>query len=81
MKLSPNALHASLSDPLLETMNFLNEITIRYPQAMSYCYPDGAAGDAARRSIRLSVSYLEPARLRAGIGQLAACIEAEARSR
>jgi len=29
-------LHASLSDPLLDTMNFLNEIAMRYPQAISF---------------------------------------------
>jgi (S)-3,5-dihydroxyphenylglycine transaminase len=28
-------LHSSLSDPLLDTMNFLNEITSRYPDAVS----------------------------------------------
>jgi (S)-3,5-dihydroxyphenylglycine transaminase len=29
-------LHASLSDPVLDTMNFLNEITLRYPHAISF---------------------------------------------
>lgn len=29
-------LHASLRDPLLDTMNFLNEITHRYPEAVSF---------------------------------------------
>ena len=29
-------LHASLSAPLLDTMNFLNEITFRYPEAISF---------------------------------------------
>jgi len=29
-------LHASLSDPILDTMNFLNEITFRYPTAISF---------------------------------------------
>src|SRR5947207_9338486 len=29
-------LHASLSDPVLDTMNFLNEITFRYPEAISF---------------------------------------------
>lgn len=28
-------LHSSLSDPLLDTMNFLNEVTSRYPDAVS----------------------------------------------
>ncbi|MGW0424960.1 aminotransferase-like domain-containing protein [Streptomyces sp. NPDC003015] len=30
------ALHRSLSEPLLDTMNFLNEVTLRYPQAISF---------------------------------------------
>ena len=29
-------LHGSLSDPLLDTMNFLNEIAIRFPDAISF---------------------------------------------
>ncbi len=29
-------LHASLGDPILDTMNFLNEITLRYPDAISF---------------------------------------------
>jgi (S)-3,5-dihydroxyphenylglycine transaminase len=29
-------LHASVGDPVLETMNFLNEITFRYPEAISF---------------------------------------------
>jgi (S)-3,5-dihydroxyphenylglycine transaminase len=29
-------LHASLSDPVLDTMNFLNEVTFRYPNAISF---------------------------------------------
>jgi (S)-3,5-dihydroxyphenylglycine transaminase len=29
-------LHASVSDPVLDTMNFLNEITTRYPEAISF---------------------------------------------
>lgn len=29
-------LHSSLADPLLETMSFLNEITARYPDAVSF---------------------------------------------
>ena len=29
-------LHVSLSDPVLDTMNFLNEITSRYPNAISF---------------------------------------------
>jgi (S)-3,5-dihydroxyphenylglycine transaminase len=29
-------LHASVSDPILDTMNFLNEVTFRYPEAISF---------------------------------------------
>jgi (S)-3,5-dihydroxyphenylglycine transaminase len=29
-------LHSSLSDPVLDTMNFLNEVTLRYPEAISF---------------------------------------------
>lgn len=29
-------LHGSVSDPLLDTMNFLNEVTFRYPDAISF---------------------------------------------
>lgn len=29
-------LHASLADPVLDTMNFLNEVTFRYPEAISF---------------------------------------------
>ncbi|MGD0561190.1 MAG: hypothetical protein ABSA93_40235, partial [Streptosporangiaceae bacterium] len=29
-------LHGSVSDPLLDSMNFLNEITARYPEAISF---------------------------------------------
>src|SRR5690606_17767459 len=29
-------LHGSLSDPLLDTMNFLNEVTARFPEAISF---------------------------------------------
>jgi hypothetical protein len=29
-------LHGSVSDPVLDTMNFLNEITVRYPRAISF---------------------------------------------
>lgn len=31
-----DALHASLSDPLLDEMTFLNEVTARHPQAVSF---------------------------------------------
>jgi (S)-3,5-dihydroxyphenylglycine transaminase len=34
--LSAEDLHSSIRDPLLDTMNFLNEVTIRYPEAISF---------------------------------------------
>ena len=34
--LPKSSLHASLSDPVLETMNFLNEVTTRFPEAISF---------------------------------------------
>ncbi|GAA3804849.1 PLP-dependent aminotransferase family protein [Streptomyces phyllanthi] len=36
VELSIGDLHGSLSDPLLDTMNFLNEVTFRYPEAISF---------------------------------------------
>jgi len=35
-RLCRSDLHASLSDPLLDTMNFLNEIALRHPEAISF---------------------------------------------
>ncbi|MFJ9742857.1 aminotransferase class I/II-fold pyridoxal phosphate-dependent enzyme [Streptomyces sp. NPDC101166] len=34
--LGPQDLHGSVWDPVLDTMNFLNEITTRYPRAVSF---------------------------------------------
>jgi (S)-3,5-dihydroxyphenylglycine transaminase len=34
--LSRADLHACVSDPVLDTMNFLNEVTLRYPDAISF---------------------------------------------
>ncbi|MEU9126370.1 PLP-dependent aminotransferase family protein [Streptomyces sp. NPDC048506] len=34
--LSAQGLHGSLGDPLMEVMNFLNEVTSRYPEAISF---------------------------------------------
>jgi (S)-3,5-dihydroxyphenylglycine transaminase len=34
--LSRSDLHPSVSDPVLDTMNFLNEVTLRYPEAISF---------------------------------------------
>lgn len=36
VELRKEELHASVSDPVLDTMNFLNEVTIRYPEAVSF---------------------------------------------
>ena len=36
MDLAASALHSSLLDPALESMNFLNEIASRYPEAISF---------------------------------------------
>jgi (S)-3,5-dihydroxyphenylglycine transaminase len=36
MTLRKGVLHASLSDPVLDTMTFLNEITMRFPEAISF---------------------------------------------
>jgi (S)-3,5-dihydroxyphenylglycine transaminase len=36
LALSMDELHASVADPLLDTMTFLNEITMRYPDAISF---------------------------------------------
>jgi (S)-3,5-dihydroxyphenylglycine transaminase len=35
-QLPKSSLHASVSDPVLDTMNFLNEVTLRYPDAISF---------------------------------------------
>ncbi|GHE03735.1 aminotransferase-like domain-containing protein [Streptomyces alanosinicus] len=35
-ELTPAELHSSLSDPLLDVMNFLNEVTLRHPKAISF---------------------------------------------
>jgi (S)-3,5-dihydroxyphenylglycine transaminase len=35
-RLRKEDLHGSVSDPVLDTMNFLNEITLRYPEAISF---------------------------------------------
>nr|AGS49762.1 alpha-aminoadipate aminotransferase [uncultured bacterium esnapd15] len=34
--LHKSELHSSVSDPVLDTMNFLNEVTLRYPEAISF---------------------------------------------
>ncbi|MGW0334166.1 aminotransferase-like domain-containing protein [Streptomyces sp. NPDC003011] len=49
--LARDALHASLSDPLLEAMNFLNEVTSRYPTAISFAPGRPYEGDFEPESI------------------------------
>lgn len=65
-RLSRRRLHASLSDPALEAMNFLNEVAGRYPDAVSF-----AAGrpvedyfdlEDLHRYIRLYCDYLRTER-------------------
>jgi (S)-3,5-dihydroxyphenylglycine transaminase len=36
LKIEPRALHASVTDPTLSVMTFLNEVTARYPDAISF---------------------------------------------
>ncbi len=36
MRLRASHLHACLADPVLDTMNFLNEVTMRFPRAISF---------------------------------------------
>jgi (S)-3,5-dihydroxyphenylglycine transaminase len=53
-------LHGSLTDPLLDTMNFLNEITSRYPSAISFApgRPYSGFFDTAQVSAHIE-RYLE----------------------
>ena len=69
-------LHGSLSDPTLDTMNFLNEITLRYPQVVSFA-PDRPY-DGFFDLIRLSTSYLTQADISEGVERLGDYIEHEA---
>jgi (S)-3,5-dihydroxyphenylglycine transaminase len=56
-------LHASVSDPLLDTMNFLNEITMRYPDAISFApgrpFPGAFDLDQIFVQIRRYLDYLQ----------------------
>src|SRR5690606_40289165 len=36
MRLAPSSLHGSLQDPLLGSMDFLNEVMSRFPEAISF---------------------------------------------
>jgi (S)-3,5-dihydroxyphenylglycine transaminase len=56
-------LHASVSDPVLDTMNFLNEVTHRYPDAISFApgrpYDGFFETDQIFTHIRRYLGYLE----------------------
>jgi (S)-3,5-dihydroxyphenylglycine transaminase len=56
-------LHGSLSDPVLDTMNFLNEITLRYPSAISFApgrpYDGFFETEQIITAIRRYLDYLE----------------------
>jgi DNA-binding transcriptional MocR family regulator len=56
-------LHASLSDPLMDTMNFLNEIAQRHPDAISFApgrpYDGFLATEDIFSHIRRYLAYLE----------------------
>jgi (S)-3,5-dihydroxyphenylglycine transaminase len=71
-------LHASVSDPVLDTMNFLNEITSRHPEAISFApgRPYDGFFDVQEifSHIRRYLTYLEaggdsPARIRDALFQ------------
>ena len=57
-----SALHASLSDPLLDAMNFLNEVTQRFPQAVSFApgrpYEGNFDVAAIERHLKVYTAYL-----------------------
>ncbi|MET9677970.1 PLP-dependent aminotransferase family protein [Streptomyces sp. NPDC006482] len=56
-------LHASLSDPLLDAMNFLNEVVNRFPEAISFApgrpSEGGFATEDLIRHLRTYTDYLE----------------------
>lgn len=65
---SPHALalgelHGSLSDPVLDAMNFLNEVVGRFPQAISFAPGRPTEGDFepedVARHLHTYTSYLE----------------------
>ncbi|MFG2324605.1 PLP-dependent aminotransferase family protein [Streptomyces sp. NPDC048568] len=60
-----SGLHASLSAPLLDTMTFLNEVTLRYPQAISFAPGRPYEGDFdVARVPGLIETYLDHLRAR-----------------
>ncbi|MER5732113.1 aminotransferase class I/II-fold pyridoxal phosphate-dependent enzyme [Streptomyces sp. NPDC002138] len=71
-------LHASLRDPVLDTMNFLNEITHRFPEAISFApgrpydgfFDTGQIFDHLRRYLdHLEAGGASPARIRSTLFQ------------
>jgi (S)-3,5-dihydroxyphenylglycine transaminase len=56
-------LHASLADPLMDTMNFLNEIALRHPRAISFApgrpYDGFFATEDIVAHLRRYLAYLE----------------------
>jgi (S)-3,5-dihydroxyphenylglycine transaminase len=78
VRLRKEDLHASLSDPVLDTMNFLNEITLRYPDAISFApgrpYDGFFRTDEIFRHINSYLDYLSeggssPAQIRDALFQ------------
>ena len=59
-------LHGSLSDPVLDAMNFLNEVVGRFPQAISFAPGRPTEGDFEpedlARHLRTYTAYLEHTR-------------------
>ncbi|MEV5013568.1 PLP-dependent aminotransferase family protein [Streptomyces sp. NPDC053780] len=59
-------LHASLTDPVLDAMNFLNEVVARFPEALSFAPGRPAEGtfetDDLARHLRSYTHHLERAR-------------------
>ncbi len=60
--LRKDELHSSVSDPVLDTMNFLNEVTMRYPGAISFApgrpYDGSFDPDQVVKHIRRYLEYL-----------------------
>lgn len=44
LQLQSNRLYAALASPSLSVMNFLNEVAMRYPEAISFAFLSGRAG-------------------------------------
>src|SRR5947209_17445486 len=76
MMLDRGTLHAALADPALESMNFLNEIANRYPDAISFAagrpYEDLFDADDIPNYLRAYTAHLSGERGldRAGVNRL-----------